>query len=126
MLWHILASRLQLFIWTIKNTASAEPQNQTEAFILGGTLSFLLCLGRAEEWGCVGQGGSQGEGIAALVSTLGRALSFYIRGPKTCGVPGGERETTSEIDCKISNGWTTLPPPEMCLKPPSCLQPRYG
>lgn len=64
-----------------------------------------LVLGTGWEWG-----------------VLGRALSFYIRGPKTCGVPGGECETTG-IDCKISNGWTILPSPEICLKPSSFLPP---
>lgn len=68
-------------------------------------------------------GWAWGKGTAALVSTLGMALSFYVRGPKTRGVPGGERETASEIDCKISNVWTILPPPEMCLKPSSFLPP---
>lgn len=53
MLWHILASRLQLFIWTIKNTASAEPQNQAEAFILGGTLSVSSCALAGPESGAV-------------------------------------------------------------------------
>lgn len=40
------------------------------------------------------------------MGVLGRAPSFFIRDPKTSGVPGGECGAASEIDYKISNGGT--------------------
>lgn len=71
--WHILASRLQLFIWTIKNTASAEPQNQTEAFISGGTLSVSSrALAELESGAVLGRVGlGEGHSGSGLHSVLG-------------------------------------------------------
>lgn len=47
------------------------------------------------------------------MGVLGRAPSFFIRDPKTSGVPGGECGAASEIDYKISNGGTILSLPEI-------------
>lgn len=47
------------------------------------------------------------------MEVLGRAPNIFLKDPEVSGGPGGQYGAASVIDCKISNGWTIFPAPEI-------------